>query len=82
MKNGLKTKMWESFRKERKENVILYYLSIVSFVCVLASFPVGLFILTAIGLQKGQFPYPKLLSLLILLFLLLISYIVYGGLKK
>jgi len=82
MSNGLKTKIWEDFKEERRKSKILYYLSILSFMCVLASFPVGLLTLTAVGLQSGQFPYPRLLSLAILLFLLIVSYIIYKSFKK
>lgn len=57
---------------------MLYYLSSVSFICILISFPVGLFILTTIGLQRGQFPYPKTISVSFLLFLFGLSYFVYG----
>jgi len=82
MNNGLKTKIWEDFREERRENAVLNYLSIVSLVCLLASFPAGLLILLAIGLQRGQLPYPRLLSLAILLFLLIVSYVIYKSLKN
>ena len=77
MNNGLKTKIWESFREERRKSKILYYLSSVSFICILISFPVGLLILLAIDLQRGQFPYPKTLSVLFILSLFGLSYFVY-----
>ena len=77
MQNGMKTKIWEDFRKERRESKILYYLSSVSFICILISFPVGLFILTTMGLQRGQFPYPKTISVSFILSLFGLSYFVY-----